>query len=97
MKTPDWMKPFLPATKQDINKILMNQAEELAALKTLTTQLGKASDEIQAKLKALQDAIDAGTVTPEVEAAVAELTTAAQKLDDIVPDAPNPGPVPPTP
>ncbi len=87
-------KHLIPATKHDIKLILMNQAQELAALQAITSQLGKVNDEIQSKLKALQDAIDAGTVSPEVEAAVTGLTTAAQKLDDIVPDAPT---TPPTP
>lgn len=78
------------ATKNDINKILMNQAEELAALKALNVQLGKANDEIQAKIKALQAAVTNGDVSPEIASAVADLTTSAQKLDDIVPDAPTP-------
>ena len=85
-----WWNPFTPATKADIIQIIMNQTEELAALKGLSTQLSKVNDEVQAKLKALQDAIDSGTVSPEVQAAVAELTAAVQKVDDIVPDAPTP-------
>ncbi len=83
-------KHFIPATKADIKRIIMNQAQELAALQALTTQVGKANDEVLAKLKALQDTIDNNPVSPEVEAAVAALTTAVQKVDDIVPDAPTP-------
>ena len=84
---PNWYR-WVPASRYDIERIIMNQAEELAALKNLTTQLGKANDEIQAKIKALQDAVTNGEVSPEIAAAVADLTTAGQKLDDIVPDAP---------
>ena len=84
---PNWYR-WVPATRYDIERIIMNQAEELAALKSLTTQLGKANDEIQAKIKALQDAVTNSEVSPEIAAAVADLTTAGQKLDDIVPDAP---------
>ena len=89
---PNWYR-WVPATRYDIERLeikIMNQAEELAALKSLTTQLGKANDEIQAKIKALQDAVTNGEVSPEIAAAVADLTAAGQKLDDIVPDAPTP-------
>jgi division protein CdvB (Snf7/Vps24/ESCRT-III family) len=89
MKIPRWLL-WLPATKKDIERIIMNQAEELAALKGLTTQLGKVNDEIQAKIKALQDAVTNGEVSPEIASAVTDLTAAAQKLDDIVPDASTP-------
>src|SRR5436190_15124430 len=72
-----------------IKQIIMNQKDEALALGALRTQLTKANGEIQAKLKALQDTIDNGPdVSPEVEAAVAELTKASQALDDVVPDAP---------
>ena len=85
-----WLNRVVPATKADIERIIMTQAEELAALKALSTQLAKANDEIVAKLKTLQDTIDNNPVSPEVAQAVADLTVAVQKQDDIVPDAPTP-------
>ena len=85
---------WLWADKNDIHKILMNQAEELAALKALTTQLGKGVAEIQDKIQKLNDAIANGEVSPEIASAVSDLTVAVQKVDDIVPD-PVTSPVPP--
>lgn len=69
-----------------LNKILMNQKEEAAALVALNAQLQKANGEIQAKIQALQDAITNAPVSDEVAAAVADLTKSTQALDDIVPD-----------
>ena len=91
-----WLNRVVPATKADIERIIMTQAEELASIKSLTVQLGKSHDEIVAKLKALQDTIDNNPVSPEVAAAVGELTTAVQNQDDIIPDGPPPI-VPPVP
>lgn len=66
----------------------MNQKEEADAIVKLTGQVNKAKAEILDKLKKLQDIIDAGdAVSPEVTAALAELTTAVQGVDDVVPDA----------
>ncbi len=66
---------------------MANQAELAQALADLTSQLTKASGEILAKIAVLEQAIvDAGNVTPEVEAALSEAKAAAQSLDDIVPD-----------
>lgn len=66
-----------------------SQAELAAAIRESTTQTRKGIDEVLGKIKALEDVIAAGgTVSPELEAAVAELKKATQSLDDIVPDAP---------
>lgn len=71
------------------NSIIMTQAEELAFLQALKVQNEKAKAEIVAKIAALQAAIDnAGTTTPEIDAALADLQTSIQGTDDIVPDPP---------
>lgn len=67
----------------------MDQAQLEAALTTVGTRLTEASTEIVAKLEELQAAITAaGNTTPEVDAALANVTTLANALADIVPDAP---------
>jgi len=79
----------MPATKADIERILMNQAELAQTLKDLTAQLQKANTELQAKIKALTDAINnnTGDVPQEVVDAANALKVAVQGVDDIVPDA----------
>lgn len=68
---------------------MATQAELEALLTGVATQLSKASGEIVAKIGDLEVAIaNAGNTTPEVDAAVANLKTIAQALDDIVPDTP---------
>jgi hypothetical protein len=68
-------------------ELMATQQELVAQLNTVRDQFTKAKDEIVAKIQALQDAINnAGGTTPEVDAAVAELVSLAQALDDIVPD-----------
>jgi hypothetical protein len=85
-----WWKHVLPASRHDIERILMNQAELAQALKELTAQLQKANTELQAKIKALTDAINnnTGDVPQEVVDAANALKVAVQGVDDIVPDAP---------
>lgn len=69
-------------------KILMNQAELAQSLTDLGAQLTKASAEITGKITELEAAIgNAGTVSPQVEAALNALKASGQALDDIVPDA----------
>lgn len=79
----------LAAIAQLKEQIAMDQAQLEAALTTVGTRLTEASTEIVAKLQQLQDAIAAaGNTTPEVDAALANVTTLANALADIVPDAP---------
>lgn len=74
----------------------MTQIELTAGLKTLQTQIGKVAteqsnrfDTLTAEIKRLNDVITAGgDVTPEVTQALADVQTALQSLDDVVPDAP---------
>lgn len=60
----------------------MAQEQILAQLKAIGEQLTKAKDEITAALQ------NAGTITPELQAALDGLANVAQALDDINPDAP---------
>lgn len=53
------------------------------AIEAVVTQLGKAKAEIVAKIEALQEAVDNGE---DLSPALADLTSAAQALDDVVPD-----------
>lgn len=65
----------------------MTTVTELATtLTTISDQLVKAKSEILDKITKLEDLINAGTVPPEVETALENLRTAAQTLDDVVPD-----------
>jgi len=59
-------------------------------LEQLVAQLTKAKGEIVGKIQALTDAVNNNqdNLSPESQAALANLQTLAQQLDDIVPDAP---------
>jgi len=83
----DWLlKPVLLALK----RITMNQAELAQALADIKTQADKAKDEIVAKVAELEAAIaNAGSTSPEVDAALAALKGSVQGLDDLNPDAPS--------
>ena len=83
-----------------ILKIMATQVELAAALTAVKAQIDKVAkeqsdrfDTLTARIKALEDAINAGIVSPEVTAALAEVQTALQALDDTIPDAPS---LPPT-
>ena len=83
-----------------ILKIMATQVELAAALTAVKAQIDKVAKEqsdrfgtLTARIKALEDAINAGIVSPEVTAALAEVQTALQALDDTIPDAPS---LPPT-
>ena len=78
---------------------MITQQELAAGLKAVTAQQGKIateqaakSDELLAKIAALQAVIDAGgnTVSDEVETAFNEVKAASQALDDVIPDPPAP-------
>lgn len=81
-------------TKQ-LGRIIMNQAELSAALDKLTAQVGKVAaeqstrfDTLTAEIKRLTDIINAGEVTPEVTAALGNVQSALEALDQAIPDAP---------
>lgn len=82
-------------------EITMNQAQEIARINALTDTLNKVFTEQQAQQQALVDLRtqleSAGSVTPEVEAALTRAEDSARKIDDLVPDAPAAAPVETTP
>lgn len=80
--------PDLAYLKPLLESIMTTQAELAAQLAAVGTQLTKVAQEITDKMSQLQAAIEtAGTVTPEVTAALDAVKGVVQALDDIVPDA----------
>lgn len=73
-----------------IKSMAKTQAEAAQQLTDFLTQLGKAKAEILAKIQELQDAAGNDDLSPELQAAIDNLTPAVQALDDIVADAPTP-------
>ena len=97
----EWFKSHAGlATKQDLKEMEKRMAMTSQQLETLlnnqTTQIGKVAkeqsdrfDALTAKIKELQDLIDAGgAITPEIEAAATNVQTALDNLDASIPDAP---------
>lgn len=78
----------LVAVRNLERRIVMNQTDLLQALNAVGDELQKATAEIVAAVS------NAGSTTPEVDAAVARLQAAAKALDDLNPDAPAPAPAP---
>ena len=77
-------------------RIMATQQELAADLKALGAQVTKIGAETQSlhhKVDSLQAALDAaGSTTPEVDAAMADLRASVQAVDDLVADAPAPAP-----
>ena len=68
-------------------QIMATQAELAQELRDLKAQNDKARQEVLDKIAALELALgNAGTTTPEVDAALADLKASIQTDDDIVPD-----------
>lgn len=65
-------------------RIEVARLSNVDAIAAVVAQLGKAKDEILAKLAGLEAAAAAGE---DLSASLAELAAAAQALDDVVPDA----------
>jgi len=74
---------FTLFTTSAIGRHLMTAQEDINAV---VTQLGKAKDEIVAKIADVQAQLDAANV-PAEQVDLTALNAAAQALDDIVPDA----------
>lgn len=65
----------------------MNQAELAQQLRAITEQNDKARQEVLDKISSLETAlVNAGNMSSEVEAALAELKSSVQTDDDMVPD-----------
>lgn len=76
---------------EELKEIMAKTAQELAdEIKASTAQTRKGIDEVMTKIRNLEDIINAGGDLSSIENAVADLKTASQVLDDIVPDAPTP-------
>lgn len=100
----EWFKSHANlATKDDLvkleHKIMMTATQLETLLNNQTTQIGKIAkeqsdrfDALTKAIKDLQDLLNAGNVTPEVEAAANKVQAALQSLDDSIPDAPVPTP-----
>jgi hypothetical protein len=91
------LKPVLSVLNHMQRTIAMNQQELIDALNGVNEAVGKVGTEttaLLAEVQALKDAIEAGTVTPEVEAALAAVVARVKAVDDLVPDAPAPDPAP---
>lgn len=79
-----------------LKRIIMNQQELATALEAVRTSLGEVSTQLDKGISEVVVAIsNAGTTSPEVDAAVtslqqiaAALKSATQTLDDLNPDAP---------
>ena len=65
-------------------RIEVTRLSSAEAIAGVVVQLGKAKDEILAKIAGLEAAAAAGE---DLTASLAELSAAAQALDDVVPDA----------
>ena len=76
-----WVAGFLTLT---IGRLIVSTQESIDAV---VAQLGKAKDEVVAKIADVQAQLAAAAVPAEVVNLDA-LTAAAQALDDVVPDAP---------
>lgn len=76
-----------PETLKLLEQIMKTQAQVAADLRAITAQQNKIAAEIAAALAKLAEAIaNMGNASPEVEAALAELTVASQANDDLNPD-----------
>lgn len=69
----------------------MNQQELAVTLGQMKDQLEKGHNEIVTKIALLEEAlINAGNISPEVQARLDSLKESVQKVDDVVPDVEQP-------
>lgn len=96
----DFLNPFRVINRK-LDSIMATQAEVTADLILLKAQVNKIAVEQQTRFDALSARIAeleaivtaGGNATPELTAALAEVKTALQSLDDTIPDA-QPAPTP---
>lgn len=80
--------------QKELNPMALSNEEAIASLNATNETLGKVSGETDALLKEisrLQEVIanqPAGSITPELEAAIAAVDTRAKAIDDLVADVP---------
>ena len=92
-----------PDIGAQLQEILMNQAQLAAALGTVASSLTAVGQQLDKATQEIVTAVqNAGNTSPEVDAALEQLTAvstalsaAAQGLDDLNPDAPAPAPAEP--
>lgn len=75
---------FAPATKQDVERILMKVSQLAGVLTALTTEVDKIKTEVEALKSSLSDV----ELPAEAQTALDNLTTHVQAVDDLNPDAP---------
>lgn len=85
-----WWDRFLPASKADIRKILMKQADLQAALDALNAQLVKATGEITTEIQTLKDSLATVDLPQGATDSLTRLQGLAQALDDLNPDVASP-------
>lgn len=81
----------LAAIDAKLGALMATSAEIAQGLTDLTaevTKIGTETTTLIAKVADLEAAINAGTVTPEVQAAFDALKAQVKVVDDLVPDAP---------
>jgi len=82
------------ATQEQLTQTLTAVAEQQAKTAREIVALKSSMDTLQQTIAALEDQIaDAGTLSPELIAAVASVKAKAQEVDDLIPDAPAPVPI----
>ena len=89
----EFLNPF-SSVHTKLNTIMASQQELAAEIRASNIQIRKAINEVTAKIAALEEAVRNNPPHPDIVAAVAELKTASQAADDVVPDAPAPEPPP---
>jgi len=72
---------------QKLDTIMATQDELAAQIRESNAQIRKAIDEVLAKIAALEEAVRNNPPSQAIIDAVADLKTASQAADDIVPDA----------
>lgn len=88
----DWLLGGFSAKQSqilhEVEKLMTAVTDLAAAVTDVKNTLVRARDEIVAKIAALEDALSSVELPEDAETALAELRSAAQALDDIVPTPP---------
>lgn len=87
-KTNRWWNKVVPASKKEIEKLMATVAELKGQIDAISAQLDKASAEILAEIKTLEDKLANTTIPDDAQASIDSLKAKVQALDDINPDQP---------